>query len=298
MKYHDILRGFILLAFIGLVSSACEKLGEELDEDWLQKVEITQDFKVKQIYSLGNGVENNYQGYTGQGVAVRDKVMYRLYNHGLCQTYDVSDLANPSKIASFELGSHQASNHSNCAQFYADENGDALLYVSGLKGGKTYVERVTPSGSTLIQTITLSKTAVLNQTVALNAVCGDDGNLWYFGSGGNKLLFAKARRPLISEGDVILGENDILDYWIEDGFVYDDDVWQGGKVYGNLLFFLFGATGSKAHLAVYDTRAHERILDIDLSDVIHKEPEDCELIPEGILIVTNGGSNYYLVKPK
>ena len=271
---------------------------EDLDRNWIKKMEYNaKEFKAKQICIMGSGVENRFQGFAGQGVAVRDKVMYRLYDSGLCQTYDISDLGDPVKIASFGLGSRHSLNHSNCAQFCVNDDGDTLLYVSGLKGGKTFVERITTTGSTLVQTITLSKIAVLNQTVTLNAVCSDDGYIWYFGSGGNKLLFAKFRKPLLSEGDIVLEEDDILDFWSEDGYVYKNDVWQGGKKYGNLLFFLFGVKGSDAHLVVYDTRTHERILDIDLSSVVQNEPEDCELLPEGILIVTNGGSNYYLIRP-
>ena len=302
MRLHRVFHYIFLLAIIGLASSACEaqELDElnELEDRWIQKIEYSGGFKVKQIYMTGGGVETKFQGFAGQGVAVRDNIMYRLYDSGLCQTYDITDFANPVKVASFGLGSRQSSNHSNCGQFYVDENGDSFLYVSGLKGGKTFVEQITETGATLVQTITLPQMEFLNRTATLNAVCSDDGYLWYFGSGGDKLLFAKARKPDLSEGDVTLGEDDFLDFWSVDGYVYKSDVWQGGKVYGNLLFFLFGAKGSNAHLRVYDTRAHEEIMDIDLSSVVRNEPEDCELISKGILVVTNGGSNYYLIRPE
>lgn len=291
---------FFVLAITGLVNNACDKPDLDIEEEdvWIQDFEFTTDFKVKQIYKTGEGVENKYEGNAGQGVAVWDHIMYRLYDTGYCQTFDISNLTAPKKLSSFALGSHMGPNHANCAQTSLDENGDLLLYVSGLKGGKTFVERITTTGSTLVQTITLSPLEILGKTVTLNCVCSDDGFLWYFGSGGDKLYYAKARRPLLSEGDVTLGLDDILDFWSESNYVYREDVWQGGKVYGNFLFFLFGINGSTAHLVVYDTRVHKRILDINLSDVVREEPEDCELIPQGILVVTNGGNHYYLIRPK
>lgn len=294
----------LLLAIVCLVSRACDtsevvNLGE-MDYCWKKQVAITGYFEVQQIVKLGNGIENNYQGISAQGVMVNDNVMYRLYDSGFCQTFDISDLQRPVKISSFALGSRNTSNHNhaNCAQGYVDENGDLLMYVSGLNGGKAYVERITKTGATLIQTITLSRMDILDKIVALNAVCSDDGDLWYFGSGGDKLLFARAHRPSPSEGDVTIDDSDISDYWTEDGYVYDDDVWQGGKVYHGLLFMLFGTRNCKRHLAIYDTRSHMRIMDIDFSDTIPEEPEDCEVIPEGILIVTNGGNHFYLIQPK
>lgn len=290
---------FFVLAIAGLAGNACKKLDLDEEEDvWIQDFEFTTDFKVKKIYRLGDNVENRYLGNTGQGVAIRDRIMFRLYNKGYCQTYDISDLANPKKISTFELGSYIGSNHANCGQTYMDENGDVLLYVSGLRGGKTYVERITATGSTLVQTITLSPLDILGKTTTLNCVCSEDGHLWFFGGSSDRLYFAKMRRPLLSEGDVTLGMDDILDFWSEGNYVYNDDVWQGGKVYGNFLFFLFGANGATAHLVVYDHRFHKRILDIDLSDDVRNEPEDCELIPQGILVVTNGGNQYYLIRPE
>jgi len=290
---------FLLILIVGITGSACKKIElEKLEEGWMQRVEFKADSKVKAIIKTGDGIENKCQPWSGQGVAVKDKVLYRIYDSGMCQTFDISDLTAPTKIATFALGSNMNSNHANCAQSCLDENGDMLLYVSGLRGGKTYVERMTTTGSTLVQTITLPKMEVLYQSTAFNVVCGDDGYLWLFGSGGDKLLFAKARKPLLSEGDVTLCEDDILDFWYEDGYIYNDDVWQGGKVYNGLLFMLFGITGSVGHLAVYDVLTHKQIMDIDLSDTVREEPEDCEIIPEGILIVVNGGSNYYIVRPE
>lgn len=293
----------VFLTLIGSFSLSCEGQDlqdlEETSGDWIQRVESKkEDIKVKRVVATGS-IDNMNKSNSGQGVAVRDGIMYRLYDTGQCQTYDLKDLSNPVKIATFNLGSYQYSNHSNCAQTYVEDNGDTLLYVSGLKNGKAYVERIYPTGSSLVQVITIPKMAVLENTNTLNAICGDDGFLWLFGpASGNKLVFAKARRPLLSQRDALLSEDDILDVWTQDNYVYREDVSQGGMVYKGLLFFLFGSTGSRAHIAVYDTQSHRRISDIKLSGIFVEEPEDCELLPQGILIVTNRGSNYYVVQPE
>lgn len=302
MFHKKAFTGFLLvLTSIGLVViSACNSLEsdcvDELDNDWIMHLDGRNLIEVKHIYKIGDGIENNCQGFSAQGVFVKDSVMFRLYDSGLCQTFNVSDLTKPVKIGAFELGSHNYSNHANCAQGYVDENGELLMYVSGLYGGKTYVEKITATGSELIQTITLPEMNFLGRTVALNAVCSDDGELFFFGAGGDKLLFARARRPILKESDVTLCEDEFLDFWSEDGYVYDEDVWQGGKVYNGLLFMLFGSRNSRRHLAIYDVESHVRIMNIDFSDTILEEPEDCEIIPEGILVVTNGGNSYYLIR--
>ena len=295
---------FFLIVF-GLICTACvvkdleKEVEEQLENGELTPVVIQPDSTVKidVIVKTGDGMENRCGGWSGQGCAIHDKVLYRIYDTGLCQTFDISDLAHPAKIDSFALGSHMTSNHGNCAQSCVDTAGNVFLYVSGLKG-RCFVEWVTPHASLLVQSITLMPLDIFGQSVSLNMICGDDGYLWIFGSGGDKLYFAKARKPDIQESNVILGENDILDYWTEDGYEYNKDVWQGGMVYNGFLYFLFGAYGPFAHLVVYNVKTHERVKDIDLSSVVREEPEDCELIPEGILIVTNGGSNYYLVRPE
>lgn len=284
-----------LMVLAWVVFSACAKQElDPLEDAVIQIIDLQDDSKVK-IIKTGDGIENRCKGCSGQGVAIHDKVMYRLYDTGICQTFDLSDIMNPVKLETFNLGSKMNSNHSNCVQSRVDENGDILLYVSGTKG-KCFVERVQKSGSTLVQTITLPKMDLFDQSLNLNMICGDDGHLWMFGPGGDKLFFAKARMPLLSEGDITLTDNDIIDYWYEDGYVYSNDVSQGGMVYSNRLFFLFGRSGPKSHLVVYDTQTHMRVTDIDLSGTVKEEPEDCELIPEGILIVTNGGNNYYIVQ--
>ena len=300
MSSPRILKGFFSLLLTIVSSNACEAQEldqlEPLDEEWIQNLGVTGELPVKRVYKTGDGIENKCNSSSGQGGAIRDGILYRLYHSGYCQTFDITDLAHPVKTGTFRLKSSRSTNHSNCAQIWVDTDGQRYLYVAGLRG-KCFVERITQDGSILIQTITLPALDVLNGATGYNIICGDDGYLWIFGASGDRLYFAKARRPDLKEWNVVLKEDDILDCWSEEGYVYSDNPTQGGKVYDNLLFMLFGKRGHGKHLAIYDTRAHERIEDIDLSDV-EDEPEDCDIVPQGILVFTNWGSNYYLIRPK
>lgn len=281
-----------------------ERLGDEVCEISPYACEVdTIPPTALSVKKIGNGIDNSCRfgnrDFSAQGFAIWQKVGYRLYDTGLCQTYDMSNLDSLSRIATFELGSHMNSNHSNCAQFGHDEDGVPLLYVSGLRS-KCFVERITPEGSTLVQIITLLPLEVFNVSSAMNIICGDDGYLWAFGSSlsSNGLTFAKFRRPDISEGDIYLSGLDLIDSWTEEDYVYSKSVWQGGKVYDGYLYFVFGTAGSNRHIAIYDTMTHKKVSDIDLNSITSDELEDCEILPEGIFVVTNGGRYSYLIKPE
>lgn len=257
-------------------------------------------FDIGEIRKVAKGFQNEcpFDGFSliGEGVAVNGTTMYRVYDKGVCQTFDISDIENPKPIATFELGSYVPSNHANCSQFFQDEDGTVYLYVSGLRG-KCFVERITETSSSLVQTISLNEMDLFQGSKRLNMICGDDGFLWLFGSDnkGECLLFAKARRPETGEGDVTLKMGDILDYWSDSEYVYNESVWQGGKMYEGNLFFVFGTAVSRRHIAVYNIYTHELSMDIDLNEYVHEEPEDCELLDGKILLAIYGGTGYYVI---
>lgn len=279
------------------ILSGCARLDE------IPSLSLTDDeeipVKVLSIRKSGEGIGNscdlNGIAQTGQGFAVYNGIAYRLYNTGLCQTYDIKDIDAPVKIATFPLGSSRQSNHSNCAQFGADAKGDPLLYISGLSG-KCFIERICPDGSDLVQTLTLPALEIYNISTTMNIICGDDGYLWAFGNAlsGDALTFAKLRRPDVSEGDISLTGNDVLDYWTEEGYVYFESVWQGGMVYDGLLYFVFGTVDSRRHMTIYDTQTHQKVYDIALDELIREEPEDCEFVDGKILLAINGSTGYYI----
>ena len=254
------------------------------------------------IRKTGFNIINNptYNGKTlsSQGVAISNDILFRLYDSGICQTYNISDIDNPNLLNIFELGSFSSLNHCNTAQFGSMDlynKGTPLpLYVAGLRG-KCFVEKIWESYSVLVQTISLKQLEVFFNTNHLNIISGDDSNLWIFGSQGDNLIFGKARKPLLSEGDVELSEDDIIDYWYESGYIYSDNAWQGGKFYNGKLYFVFGFPNTHKHIAIYDTMTHSIVEDIILDGFVNEEPEDCEIIGDNILLMTNGGKGYYII---
>lgn len=252
------------------------------------------------IKKINDGIDNSFildgKHRNGQGFAVYRKTAYRLYDSGVCQAYDFSDIEAPAKISSFLLGSSKFKNHSNCAQFGPESDGAPLLYISGLSG-KCFVERMSPEGSELAQTLTLLPMEAYNISKTMNIICGDDGFLWAFGNAlsGNTLGFAKLRRPDLSEGDIIFSSEDILDSWTEEGYVYSESVCQGGMVYKGLLYFLFGSVHSHSHIAIYNTETHQKVTDIDLDSFVREEPEDCEMVDGKLILTILGGKGYYIL---
>ena len=309
MKYHlkrwiAVAAGFIVSLATARTLTGCERIGDDIQEIFPPESEDgTPPPTVISVKKIAAGIDTSCQfdgrNYAGQGFAECLGIGYRLYDTGLCQTYDLSDLESPRKIASFALASRGSKNHSNCAQFGLDEDGNPLLYVSGLSG-KCYVERISSEESSLVQVVTLPALEVFNISQTMNIICGDDGFLWAFGSAlfENALTFAKLKKPLLSEGDVTLSGLDVIDFWTEENYVYSQSVWQGGMVYGGLLYFVFGTTKSKRHIVIYDTKTHQKVSDIDLNSIVREEPEDCDLVDGQIVLTVNGGSGYYLIDLK
>lgn len=302
------------LIYFLILFPICTSCGQDSEENYLDTVvykkasdssSSRQTQSVDDIYTIrktGLNVINNltYNGrfLSSQGVAISDDILFRLYDSGVCQTYNISDIDNPIPLNIFELGSFYSSNHCNTAQFGSNDlynNGIPLiLYVASVRG-KCFVEEIYESYSVLAQTISLKQLEVFFNTNSLNIISGDDSYLWIFGSQGDKLVFGKARKPLLSEGDVELSEDDIIDYWYESGYNYSDNAWQGGKVYNGKLYFVFGSSNTHKHIAIYDTKTHSKIEDIILDGFVSEEPEDCEIIGDDILLMTYGGKGFYII---
>lgn len=294
---------FICLSLYSLiVSCAKDVFIIEVEPDTTSQ-EAQAPFSITEIKKIEEGIDGfcRYNGklYSAQGVAISNQILYRLYDTGVCRTYDVHNLENPVFLSCFELGSHNSDNHSNCAQFWNDPSEGLLLYVAGLKG-KCFVERVSMDSSSLLQTITLPPLALFCNSQSLNIICGEDGFLWAFGDSrqDNKLFIAKIRRPDVKDGDVELTVSDILQVRVFDGYIYNESPWQGGMVYGGYLFFVFGSKGAKRRIIVFDTTQFKIVNDIDLMSIVSEEPEDCDLCDGKVLLTICGENGYYLLDTK
>jgi hypothetical protein len=147
MNIRDIL--YLLGIFLFF---SCAKVVRQDTNEW----EESRSIVVESIEKTGDCFDNHctFKGktYVAQGVAICGSILYRLYESGLCETYNIDNIRQPRKVATFELGSRNLLNHSNCAQIMLPGNGDTLIYVAGLRG-KCYVERISSNHSELLQTI-------------------------------------------------------------------------------------------------------------------------------------------------
>lgn len=294
MKYlKNTLSHLLLVVILLIMSASCSEDELIMDLSHEQNNELSELVVKKTGLKMVNSLLYNDSAKSGQGVAIDGRIMYRLYDSGLCQSFDISDVDNPKSQSVFKLGSYQTSNHGNSAQFFI-EGGDHLLFVAGLNN-HCYVELIENGSSELIQTISVS---LNNYTSDFNIICGDDGALWAFGGmiPNGLLSVFKFRRPLLTEGDVTLSEKDLLDEWIIDSnYSYYDHVWQGGKVYDGKLYFVFGSSSKGKRVVIYDIVSYERIKEIVLDDIVKEEPEDCEYYDGKLLVVVNGGAGYYII---
>jgi hypothetical protein len=258
------------------------------------------NISVKKIgHNIQNGLNYNGRHNSAQGASIRKQTLFRLYDTGICQTFDITDIENPSLISTFKLASFQETNHSNGCQFSFREGNEldsTLLYVTGSLG-RCFVEKISDTSSTLIQTITIDEEEILQQNVRLNIVCGDDGFLWAFGRDVKKceLWFAKFPKPNLSLSTVQLCYDDIIDFWSEPNYIFEKSVSQSGKIYNGRLYYVFGTETTDRHLMIYNTDTHKKIMDYDLNEDIKEEPEDLEIIGESMFIFINRESGYYLI---
>jgi hypothetical protein len=304
MRKSSFFIGLLLLFFVSTSSfygcNADLYLPTDPDvEAYYQDPMIIRVGSIKKVNSkvISNGFYLDAIHRRAQGMAISDSVLYRFYTTGMCKTFDIRDLERPAEIATFKLGSYNDSNHANSAQFYTDNEGRKLLYLSGM-GGKCYVESITPTSSSLVQTITLDKINYLQNSVRVNMICGDDGYMWLFGidNKGDMLVFARANRPDITLKEAKITQSDILDYWYRTDYKYLESISQGGKFYGGNLFFVFGSQTTDRHLDVYNVCTHEMVYSVDLNEAVTEEPEDCDILGNKIILSVDSGKGYYILE--
>lgn len=224
-----------------------------------------------------------------QGVATWGDRLVRLENYGTAHIYDISNgLVNATLINSFPLGSNAESNHCNACQFVSiHQDNYPLLYVSANYISRCYVEQLTDSGSTLMQTIDLNIAEVNNSRMQPNMVVGDDGYLWAIMGvpTAKQTYFYKLRLPAVSEGNITLTEADVIESFKIPSYDMGLSTWQGVKVYGNRAFFVWGTNSTTSGVEVYNLTTKQRDSFIPLNDIMLGEPEDCEIVGNSLLVV-------------
>ena len=241
--------------------------------------------------------------YGSQGLAIYGDYAFRLNTGNSSGTqaatmtvYDISDMGNVRQVGQFTLQSAGKANHANSAQFAPfPEGGNEFpyLYVSGNYTSYCGVYKVTTSGATLVQTISVTNSKFDLKGMHPNVQAGDDGYLYAVSDdGGDNDYVMRWARPKVSDGDVTLSDNNC-----ELGFTVKRDkslsqTWQGMKIYGGKVYFLRGMT-SGIGIEVIDL-AQEKMTSVVPIGIMAAEPEDLELWNDR-LVVAYGNQSQFLI---
>lgn len=243
--------------------------------------------------TLVNDIRYGDKMFYAQGMAIYNKYMFRIsYENSakktLCQIFDISNLNNPRLISRYYMAYNEGCAHANCCQFgdkVYSKSGFPLLYIRNGDRHACIVERVTLKGSEVVQRIDIDyKGMFAHGGGEGNAIIGDDGYIWYFGENNGFQYFAKFKRPSLSSKHVTLTSKNAVDHWeqpVTDG--YENRIWQGGKVKGGKLYFLYGGSLDANRLYVIDIKTKKQVSLIPLSSII-EEVEDLDF-----------GDNYMLI---
>lgn len=271
------------------------------DKNGITRIKITSKIIGKGVIDVPNA---NFKALpSSQGMAIFNQYMFRLHKTGICCIYDLSDINDIKYVNSYKLGSYNASNHANCAQFDKNinpETGFPNLYVTiGYKALPLGVEKVSLEQSELIQKIIPS-----NESGGMDRdwIIGDDGYLWGMGQSGKagtesyKIVFYKLQTPDFSEKEVTINVENAVDYFEDDDEWQNiPKTWQGGMVRNGKLYFLFGTKSVNRQIRIYDTKTHKRIAIIDLNQITKEEPEDLDIFDKDKIIMTLNGVDYAIL---
>lgn len=241
--------------------------------------------------------------YGQQGLAIYGDYAFRLDTGNSSGTqaatmkvYDISDMGNVRQVGTFTLQSGGKANHANSAQFAPFPEGGndfPYLYVSGNYTSYCGVYKVTTSGATLVQTISVVNERFDLQGMHPNVQVGDDGYLYAVSDdGGDNDFVMRWELPKVSAGDVTLNDNNC-----QLGFTLKRDkslsqTWQGMKIYGGKVYFLRGMT-SGIGIEVIDI-GQEKISSVIPVNIMAAEPEDLEVWNDR-LIVAYGNQSQFLI---
>ena len=228
-----------------------------------------------------------------QGMAIFKNIMVRMSAGTTHRIYSLTDDGVTSLIATFTA----STNHSNSLQFAPTlQSGQVYpyLYVAELPDACSVFSIASDYTVTKAQRITIASGVVEGGNLQI----GDDGYIWYSGCDriNDTWHFVKFRKVLVSEGDVTLTAEDIVDDWFTTEVrPYSVYAFQGFIIKHGKIFQLYGyGAGSnyKRGFAVYDTATHAFITEIDLTNILSLEPEDVDVWNDSVIMCTNAVNVY------
>ena len=242
-------------------------------------------------------IAGDYKSSSAQGMAIHGTTAYLLSDKGYCR---VIDLKKRELLSEFLLASGGKNNHANSASFgieHVGKNKQSLIYISECHAPfRCFVENITTTNSTLIQTISLKREGydsiaydwiVDRKTKSLYSIAsrnGDsEGEGWTYVHRINRY-----RLPRMSEGkEVVLTGKDL----IESFDVFFPNLLQGGTIKGKHLYLPTGRNQTQKNmrdaeraLIVVNLRTNKIVRKIILSDITDNEPEDCDFYKGRLLL--------------
>lgn len=251
-----------------------------------------QRLSIRTNQCFGVKVWGGIRAASQQGMAIYGNLLVSFGSNNTHYIYTIGTNGSLTQVSTFSLSTE----HSNALQFAPTiEDGQVYpyLYVAGLDSRKCYVVRIGEDyTATIVQTIT----APID---AYQTIIGDDGYLWGSGnSGGSKpRVFTKFRKVAVSEGDITLTSDDILEQFATDKIYNSDNVTaQGWSVKYGKVWFCYGAAGAGKlrGVDVYNTANHRREAEIDLTDYTSLELEDLDFYNNAMIIATVQTTMYEL----
>lgn len=251
---------------------------------------INQSDSISFTICSGDLYSSRKNGLALQGCAINNGILYQFRHSGLVDCFELRE-NGIHFLNSFLLESAGGNTHCNSAQF--DKMGEHVYISSWSKKERAcYVEKISPNGSRLTQTITVGAMKEVPNKMTFNLQIGNDGFLWLVGCFDSTLRFIKFKTPDISLNRVELSESDILDIWDRTSYSYENEVYQGMKIYDGNLYLVYGGTYNRRGVWVYNTSTHKLVYNMDLSDKYKVEFEDIEFYgSKGFLFVLD---NYFM----
>lgn len=227
-----------------------------------------------------------------QGMAIYNNLLVRMANVERSTTHYIFTIGSTGTLTQAATFTLATTGHSNALQFaptIEEGNTYPYLYVSDLTGSCEVLSISSAFAVAQVQKITIP--------TGWQVQIGDDGYIWAIAGSGTNLHFIKYRKVLVSEGNVTLTSDDILeDIYVNDKFDSASYTFQGSKFKYGKAWLPIGTTGSAQNraLLVFDLAQHRTVANIDLTSLGDVEFEDLDFWDDAMVIASYAATNYIL----
>lgn len=252
-------------------------------------------FSVCNIELLTTIATSSINSSSPGGMDVYNDILVMLFDGGGIVLWD---LENNTKIGEYTLASGGTGNHANQAHF-STQMGTAypLLYVSECYGShKCFVEDITDSSSTLVQTISFANDDA-DYTGAYDWVLDNyNEKIMTYGETANGLMIKTFNVPSTGTSEVTLRDSDKIGQWVVTDVINETFTYQGATVIYGTLYLAGFVSNTGNYIWAIDKNTHSLKGRVDISDVVTyaHEIEDLSLYSEKLVASTHSKRVYSL----